>query len=221
MQRVRRALAKGTRAFRRTPGRPGVHEVTASAWYDAAFLATPSYRLPYWQSDYYFAWSVIGDRLARSGKARVLEVGCGTGQLAQLLVEWGVESYTGFDFSEVAVEIAREQVPEATFLVADARTTGLFESINHDWIVCTEVLEHIEFDLDVINRFPPGVRVLCTVPSFDYTSHVRFFANAREVELRYGDHFDDFSVRTLRMPKDGSQYYFLLEGVRSGTGQTG
>ena len=61
-----------------TPGRPGVHEVTASAWYDAAFLATFGYRLPYWQSDYYFAWSVIGDRPARSGKARALEVGCGT-----------------------------------------------------------------------------------------------------------------------------------------------
>src|SRR5690606_36611902 len=47
----------------------------------------------------------------------VLEVGAGTGWLAEQLVGWS--RYVGLDLSPVAVQAARERVPHAEFFAAD------------------------------------------------------------------------------------------------------
>jgi ubiquinone/menaquinone biosynthesis C-methylase UbiE len=55
-------------------------------------------------------------------RARVLDVGCGTGRpSAELLAAAGHE-VTGRDISSGMIEIARAQVPGARFEVADLRT---------------------------------------------------------------------------------------------------
>ena len=51
-------------------------------WYDEIYRQPHDYQAHYTQSRYYFLWSVIADRLIRSGVRRVLELGCGTGQFA-------------------------------------------------------------------------------------------------------------------------------------------
>lgn len=211
---VSNAIARTLRRVRPRKTLPGA-STTSPEWYNEAFSTVAEYRAPYWNSRYYFAWAVIGDRLVKSGNESVLEVGCGTGQLAQLLLDWGVGTYHGFDFSSVAVDVARAQAPAGVFEVADARTTDLFESVPYDWVLCTEVLEHIEFDLEVIEKFRSGSSALCTVPSFDYVSHLRHFKSATEVEERYAPYFDDFTVRTLRMPNSDRDYYFLFQGIRN------
>jgi 2-polyprenyl-3-methyl-5-hydroxy-6-metoxy-1,4-benzoquinol methylase len=129
----------------------------------------------YAQSHYYFLWTVIADRIRRDRLKRVLEVGCGVGLLASFLFEQGIENYLGFDFSPVAIEQARRNAPWCRFLVADARTTGAFDDFEHDVVICTEVLEHIEDDLGVLARVRPGRRCLASVPSFPFDSHVRHF----------------------------------------------
>jgi SAM-dependent methyltransferase len=73
-------------------------------------------------------------------RARILDVCCGTGYLAGLLVARGY-SVTGIDASAPMVEYARQNVPAAQFQVADATEFQLgarfdaavstFDSLNH------------------------------------------------------------------------------------------
>lgn len=53
--------------------------------------------------------------------------------------------------------------------------------------MCTEVLEHLERDLDAIALWKSGTKLILSVPNFDFTTHVRHFLHERDVETRYGD----------------------------------
>jgi SAM-dependent methyltransferase len=50
---------------------------------------------------------------------RVLEIGCGDGRDAKDIVEL-TPKYTGFDISEELIKIAKKQVPQGQFVIADA-----------------------------------------------------------------------------------------------------
>jgi 2-polyprenyl-3-methyl-5-hydroxy-6-metoxy-1,4-benzoquinol methylase len=181
-------------------------------WYDEKFAEVPAYQGPYQDSPYYFLWTVIADRLR--GATRIVEIGCGTGQLAAFLIEQGVESYFGIDFSPKAIELARRAAPEGRFAVDDARTSNVYDQ-PHDALVCTEVLEHVPDDLSVVERFRPGTRCLLSVPNHDSESHVRFFSDAEEVAERYGPYFESLDVLTLRTAKSREGHrIFLAEGRR-------
>jgi trans-aconitate methyltransferase len=158
---------------------------------------------------------VIVDRVRRGKLLKILEIGCGPGQLAAFLHDQGVESYVGLDFSQTAIDLARRAVPGGRFIQDDARTSQVYTQVDHDAIICTEVLEHIQDDLLVVSRFRPGKRCLCTVPNFGYESHVRHFKDADEVASRYGDFFREMDIMSLRSPKAGDVVYFLLDGVRN------
>lgn len=183
-------------------------------FYNNAYSEVDEYRKPYHESRYYFVWTVIADRLRGSTRSGVLEIGCGSGQLANLLIEQGIPNYLGFDFSEVAVGLARQN-GAGRFEEADAKTTDLFSTHEYDAIVCTEVLEHVDFDLAIIGRIPAGTRCICSVPSFPYVSHVRHFDTKEAVTERYEAYFDDFDVLELPMPNDDSLRYYLFEGRRN------
>jgi SAM-dependent methyltransferase len=187
-----------------------------SDWYDRAYRTVPEYHEHYSRSRYYFLWTVIADRVCRGRSRVVLEVGCGPGHLAALLLDRGLEGYVGFDFSPQAIAMAKANAPRGRFEVGDARTTRLLDRTEFDTVICTEVLEHIDDDLGVLSRFRSGVRCLCTVPSFPYESHVRHFESATEVEARYGPYFRDFDVTTFLSPRSGDERYYLLDGVRPG-----
>jgi SAM-dependent methyltransferase len=117
---------------------------------------------------------------------RILEVGCGTGAFAHCLMETLARQYRGFDFSEVGVRMARARTGrEDCFFVGDARHAESYEQ-PYDAIVCLEVLEHIERDLDVIANWNSGCQCICSVPNFDYETHVRWFRDEAEIVCRYG-----------------------------------
>src|SRR5438270_12497037 len=86
----------------------------------------------------------------------LLEVGCGNGFLAELILQRLDVLYRGFDFSLAAVENAgsRTRKPQA-FTRADALNPKSYEG-DYDTIICTEVLEHIQCDLDVIRLWRYG-----------------------------------------------------------------
>lgn len=202
-------------------GRPAVAAVAGGEvghdWYDAVYASSDEYKRPYTESRYYFLWTVIVDRLRRGGHKRVFEVGTGPGQFVVFLLDQvpGI-GYHGIDFSPTAIEKARQNVPAASFAVADARDPAIHDAAGaYDAIVCTEVLEHIEDDLKVVSNFRPGSRCLCTVPNFPYESHVRHFTSAAEVADRYARFFDGFDVYALKSPGHGGQVYYLFDGVRN------
>jgi SAM-dependent methyltransferase len=194
--------------------RPPVDEVGAD-WYDRAYSDVEEYHCGYAQSRYYFLWTVIVDRIRRAGLRRVLEIGCGPGQLAAFLLDQGVDRYVGLDFSPKAIKLAQVGVPRGRFVVGDARSSDLYDSVEHDVVICTEVLEHIEEDFAVVSRFGTDKRCLCTVPNFPYVSHVRHFADAGEVAERYGAFFRAFDVMTFQGSRSDGERYFLMDGVRN------
>ena len=182
-------------------------------WYDRAFTDDASYASHYTASSYYFVWTVLADRMARSGVARVLDLGCGPGQFAQLLADRGFTGYRGVDFSEVSIAMARQRCPGLEFTVADLTRSDLLEAVPYDCIVTLEFLEHVEFDLDIVRRIRPGTRFYATVPNFPFVSHVRHFTDAAAVRTRYGEAFRDFSVDAL-LENAAGKTFFLMEGVK-------
>jgi ubiquinone/menaquinone biosynthesis C-methylase UbiE len=143
----------------------------SAEFYDRTFEADDSWRSHYTQSPYYFIWTVILDRMRRSATKHVLEIACGSGQLAAAIRDASlVESYRGFDFSSSRLDFARQTCPEFHFEVADAFSTDVFERYDYDTAIATEFLEHVEGDLDVLARLARGTRFIGTVPNFPFVS---------------------------------------------------
>src|SRR5690349_5281460 len=93
-----------------------------AAVYDAMHYDETVYDLPTEQSPYYPLFRGVVDQIERRRISSVLEVGCGSGGLAELLLRSpAVTAYRGFDFSPVGVRKAGERTrrPEL-FFVGDA-----------------------------------------------------------------------------------------------------
>jgi len=105
---------------------------------------------------------------------KILEVGCGVGQFANMLFDQGFTNYTGFDFSEEAVKWAKQtNAPYADrFFTADAFETELITK-QYDLVICFEVLEHLWKDLELLERIPSGTPLLLSLPNFDDPYHVQ------------------------------------------------
>jgi len=184
-------------------------------YYNHHYLNKGDEKAEYAKSTYYALWSIIVDRVRRDGYDRILEIGCGSGQLAAFLMDQGVKQYIGLDFSARAIDMARMAVPLGQFIVDDARSSTIYSEADYNIIICTEVLEHIEDDLIIVSRFPPGRRCICSVPSFEHDSHVRCFSDSGEVVARYGSFFHDLDVMTLKSPNWETDRFFLIDGIRN------
>ena len=194
--------------------RPIEHRVKEASYYDETFRADVEWSRHYTACGSYPLWTVVLDRLRASDRRRVLEIGCGSGQLACALRDAGlVDAYCGLDFSERRVEHARKTCPECEFEIADVLQSSRIEEFDYDAVITTDFLEHIPQDLDVIRRIKSGAHMISVVPNFPWVSHVRHFQDAGEVEDRYAAYFDEFSVTPIVKNGEGS-IEFLAEGVR-------
>lgn len=149
--------------------------------------------------------------IARRGSTSVLEVGCGSGLFAEMLIRQAGVAYRGFDFSPAGVAHARARLPEATLSVGDALSPESYAG-TYDCIVCSEVLEHIPGDLDAVALWPSGTFCVCSVPNFDYPTHVRLFRTEQQVRERYGQALDIQTV--IRIPASARAGRPLAEYVR-------
>ena len=145
---------------RKTPGKGAliVGEERDADWYDQSLLEQEHYRVHYTKSNYYF-WCVIADRIMRDGVRSILDIGCGPGQVACLLRDRGVGRYHGVDFSEKRAAQARLVCPEYTFSVEDVLKTDTVNTLDYDAALLMEVLEHLEKDVELLMRIPPGRNV--------------------------------------------------------------
>lgn len=145
-----------------------------------------AFHLTYRRSPYYPMFKGVAKLLRGHAGSSVLEVGCGTGNLAQLLFDSTSLQYQGFDFSPVAVQMATRRTGRPDFYVGDATQAQTYAGRRYDAIVCTEVLEHIEQDLEAVRLWAPGSWCVCSVPNYDADTHVRHFLSEQEVRARYG-----------------------------------
>lgn len=153
-------------------------------YYDNLYLTSDrTYERPL-TSSYYPLYCKVVELIRQEGVHSVLEVGCGSGILAEMLIAGGLR-YRGFDLSPVAIGKAEKRNPAGMFFIGDAVTPASYE-VPYDGLVCCEVLEHVEGDLAAIGFWKTGTTVICSVPNSDYESHVRFFRSEAEIVRRYG-----------------------------------
>lgn len=178
-------------------------------WYDEKYASSDVYAAHYSDSPYMIVWEALAARI--SEPRRVLEVGCGSGQLAHLLADRELlADYVGFDLSPVAIASARARCPQLRFEVADAFTTDLFD-VDYDLVICTEVLEHVDDDRGLLRRIRPGTQVLATVPDFISETHVRWFPKAQNAASRYGSDLENLEV--LAQTHDSGWTIFIVDGT--------
>jgi SAM-dependent methyltransferase len=128
----------------------------------------------------------VTDKVIDHRSGSILEVGCGSGLLAEMILKRHNGDYHGFDFSPEAIRYAAARTgrPEL-FFIGDALDAQSYQRC-YDTVVCTEVLEHVDRDLDLIRLWSDGTWCVCSVPNFAAKGHVRFFNNPKEVADRYG-----------------------------------
>ena len=114
---------------------------------------------------------IIQDVLKRSlgGRPhRILDVGCGTGELVEMLTEFG--EVTGMDSSPLAVEWCRKRLGGRAELVVGDVPAGLPARAGFDVVTAFDVLEHLDDDgaalAAIFGLLPPGGIFACTVPAY-------------------------------------------------------
>lgn len=153
--------------------------------------------------------------------ARVLELGCGQGDLSREITErWPDVELLGLDISDTGIEVARQKVPGGTFIQADFMQPLRVPEQYRGWAthaICTEVLEHVDEPSTVLEHaratLAPGARLVITVPAgpmsaFDkHIGHRRHFtleglaatitSAGLEVETIHGAGFPFFNLYRL------------------------
>jgi len=119
-------------------------------------------------------------------KPRILELGCGLGDMAELLLDAGY-AYRGFDFSAEAVRISQERVSSGDFFVGNVYDDEPYEGFDYNTVIAIEILEHVA-DLTVIEKIKPGCRVIASVPNYWDDSHLRVYADPKiDIVKRFQD----------------------------------
>lgn len=186
--------------------KPAKHREKDADYYDQLFERQQYYNDHYSNVHYYVQWVQVEMLLRPYREKRILEIGCGTGQLAHMLQDLGYKNYEGFDFSPVAIKKARERC-EFPLFVGDALNEDTYHR-NYDAVVCLEVLEHLEADLKVLENIRPGTFVILSVPNFDDRSHVRWFRSQYQVRKRFFKHIDIQAIRFINN-------IYVVSGIRS------
>lgn len=90
--------------------------------------------------------------LAAKNGERILDLGCGTGDIAKILYDKGID-IIGIDNSETMIQQAKVKYPEVTFLVKDATSLGyenafdaVFSNATLHWVKTPEKALHSIFN---------------------------------------------------------------------------
>lgn len=168
-----------------------------ASFYDAVYEQSSNYRLDAKDTNMLPMWRHIIRELKRRRVQNVLDLGCGPGQFAEFLTQvLGGENikYTGLDFSKVAIEQARKRCPHFSFETCTFPLNNYTSFSPFNTVICTEVLEHVRHDTDILRFLPKGVNIIASVPNFDSAAHVRYFLDEKEIVTRYGAFFEDFTI---------------------------
>ena len=155
-------------------------------YYDA-FMRNAEYRQHYSTCWYFYMWKIVLRQIKKD--ARILEVGCGTGQFAEMLFDSGFDKkkYHGFDFSSAGIEWCMRLGD--MFSVGNALDAKQYDH-DYDTVVCLEVLEHINQDIELLQNIKIGTTMIVSVPESDDPSHVRAFLTEESVRERYSNSID-------------------------------
>ena len=138
----------------------------------------------------------------------IYDIGCGTGQFAEMCEAYGAWYTEGIDTSPVAIEQARKRCA-GPFTVFDGLKCRPHDGTT---VTCLEVLEHIYEDVALLKRLPQSTYVVASVPNFQTKGHVRWFKDEDQVRQRYEAVLDIDTIITEKGA--GSNRLFIFRGVR-------
>ncbi|HDY90115.1 MAG TPA: class I SAM-dependent methyltransferase [bacterium] len=174
-----------------------------SEYYDKIYSTDPSYDVHYTKSVYYTMWLEVMKLVQTYAKNTIImDAGCGTGQFAQMLRENGYTKYIGMDFSEVAIQKAKEKFDSnssITFICYDVNE-GMGQC---NLLIALEFLEHID-DLIFLKDYT-DTDIIFTVPDFDNPAHVQYFSNEESIRIYYKNHIEFESITKFHK-------YFICKG---------
>ncbi|MBI4845689.1 MAG: class I SAM-dependent methyltransferase [Candidatus Omnitrophica bacterium] len=163
----------------------------SSGYYAGSF----SNRYLNWKRVYSITKSIEAELNRRKWQSsiKILDVGCGNGQLIYLLMARFLEKYalffTGIDISELDIEFANNRKEyfghkDCEFRVMDAENMD-FNNEEFDIIICSEMIEHIADVSPVLNALYRILKengsIILTTPNKDGGLLVRFL---RALEIR-------------------------------------
>jgi SAM-dependent methyltransferase len=123
----------------------------------------------------------------QSGAARILDIGCGQGDMiAELRRQCPQAELAGIDASQIGIDVARAKVPGARFAQRDLLAPGDPGPEMSGWAThatCAEVLEHVD-DPETLLRnarayLAPGCRLVVTVPGGPMSAFDRHIGHRR------------------------------------------
>lgn len=158
---------------------------------------------------YYPNWKIAHDYIIKNKIKEIVDLGCGPGHFSSLFNGSNVK-INAYDFSSEAIKQAKERNknnPNAVFHVKDLKN----KKLNGNFFTAFEFLEHIEWDLEIINNIDVGSELIFSVPSYNAKGHVRFFNNEKEVEDRYSSLLN---LTLLNIHQFGKQKIFLYIGKK-------
>ncbi len=154
-----------------------------------------------------YLWDPVRAALRRElpNGGAVLEMGCGNGSLAGMLLDEGY-AMTGIDPSESGIQIARAGWPGGRFEVGSAYDDGLVERYGRFAVVISlEVVEHCfwprRFAASIHALLRPGGLAIISTPYHGYTKNL-LLALANRFDAHWsplwdGGHIKFWSRRTL------------------------
>jgi len=169
----RKAVTKALRGF----GKPRLATDQPFRWV-LMYAEKPKPRRPRLNRTRVDRWRVT----ARHCRGKVLELGCGEGDLSRTISDRGLD-VTGVDMNEEKIRRARKEHPGIAFLACDILQLSL-PAESFDTVVLAEVLEHVpEKEGDAMlakawSLLAPGGRLVVSVPNEDcvpHPHHVRLF----------------------------------------------
>ena len=160
--------------------------------YNKGYKGAKKYECHFTESPYFEIWKHVVSIINPDSK--VLDLGCGTGQFANMLVD-----------NDMA-----NKVVKGNFYQGDLYDKAIYDKHEYDTVVCLEVLEHINRDLEVLSNISKGTNIIITVPSYDSIGHVRHFNNINSVISRYKDSFNIIGSKTFEVSDKNK--IFLLYG---------